>query len=137
MANFVYFAKRSIKAGHVLEDSYNIEIPLAQFNITQKVNRSSKTALDGVTMQNTFNSVSRDYQLTTGFVDIDPATEENLDWVEFLDSVAGGEEFTFDAYGTDLVPVNQQLVKMISPVSMQRVGTEQIMQFSFSVRVVG
>ena len=56
-------------------------------------------------------------------------------WYEFLSSVAGGELFTFDTYGTIAVPDNIQNVIMIGAPTLARVTTLTKWNISFTVKV--
>lgn len=137
MANFVYTAKRSLIAGHVVDDSYSLEIDLQTVDPQRKRSQTRKVALDGVTMQTTFNNTTEGWAILTDHIALEASEDLPLAWIEFLDSVSGGEQFQFDAFGTDAVPRNLQEVKLTSTPQFQRIGATQNMTVSFEMLVVG
>lgn len=57
-------------------------------------------------------------------------------WREFLESVDGGEQFTFDAYGTIASPDNAEFCVMdTNAYTEQRIQSTMIYNISFRVRV--
>jgi hypothetical protein len=102
MTTATYVAKRSIISGHLLGESYTIALKLLSTSpgFEREVNATENESLSGHVETLRFHAAK------TIQVDLAPlkgGTE--LDAVlEFLDSVEGGESFTFDHYGSIAVP---------------------------------
>jgi hypothetical protein len=137
MAVFTYFAKRSIIGGHTLGDDYSIEIDLQTIDPKRASRTAKKTALNGTTIETVYQNNTEGWSILTDHIALGASEDLPLEWVEFLDSVAGGEAFDFDALGTIASPRNVQSVKMQGNSQFQRVGTTQNMTVSFDMLVIG
>jgi hypothetical protein len=129
MAVFTYTAKRSVIAGHTAGLSYSLEIGVQTLSPTQNRRSNTKTALDGVTSQTRLHNIVKGWSINTAFIDLDPTEELPEEWVEFIDSVSGGETFQLDALGTIATPNNLVSVKLRaqSQPSLARVENQQVM----------
>jgi hypothetical protein len=94
MGTFVYTARRSLMAGHVVGNTYVIEIGAQSSPRRRRVEKSVVRAKGGAM------EVLRHYADTERAVTFEPVAGVQLDQLrEFLDSVEGGEQFQADIYG--------------------------------------
>ena len=131
MAYVTYTAKRNLKSGHSASTSYSIEFSAEQLTPIFTPSANENRSLGGTT-ETTFNRLDESWAVSAAF----QAQSTYDDWREFFSSVAGGESFTFDAYGTVASPDNAQTVIMEGAPSMPRVGNLQGYKPSFNARVV-
>lgn len=120
-----YIARRNIKAGHVLNDPYVINVGLTMDDLTSVNEGHQSIALSGSTV----NVVHRgDVIRSISTVLIDTTTTPDLaDMREFLESVRFGE--TFDLDGDTYIMNNFK-----NPYSETRVNGLQYFRFSFRAR---
>lgn len=95
MADFTYTVKRSIRPGHVLDDIEIITVGLRDLDRVQKRIISENKALSGVTAT-ILHRIEYKWVVMTALVTKASGTPGGEDLREFLDSVSGGETFTFD-----------------------------------------
>lgn len=97
MASFLYTAKRSIKTGHTSGTDYTITIDLQQLDgNTPAPIKTVHKALGGEEVHQ-LHRIEKHFDLVTDYIAVDDSgTPDNDDMTEFLDSVAGGELFTFN-----------------------------------------
>lgn len=101
MTAVTFFAKRSLVAGHDLDDeiSLDLEATIETTPFSRKPKIEMNESLDG------HREVLRYHAIRTMTVHLAPSSGATLDAViEFLDSVEAGESFTFDAYGSVAIP---------------------------------
>ena len=128
MADFTYTATRSLKSGHTIDTDYTITSELMRLdgempNPEKVVHRT----LGGAEVTVLFY-IDTKLEVTTDYINSDgTGTPDTADYLEFLHSVAGGEQFEFDN-GT---PVN---VVMEGNPTRTRTGTK--FNYSFTMRVV-
>ncbi|MGI9202675.1 MAG: hypothetical protein ACR2Q3_01625 [Woeseiaceae bacterium] len=107
MPTFTYTASRSIKSGHSAGTDYVITIGLQQYDgQTPKPDTTVHRSLSGYTVT-TLRRIDYEITVQTDFISADGSgTPDTDDFEEFLASVAGGEQFTFNdgaAYNVILV----------------------------------
>jgi len=92
---------------------------------------TQQPSLDGSNVETTYFGRTKFYDVQTAPIEISAWAK----WEEFSHSVAGGEDFTFDAAGTEAAPNNAITVKMVP-------GTWKVAEpgprhhvYSFRVRV--
>jgi len=130
--NISYTAKRNLIAGHVSGSVYNVECTPELLNPITNFNREQVTTLSGTQHFNLLN-IDEGWKVKSAWIQ---SSDEQKKWKEFLHSVAGGETFSFDAYGTSASADNvQSVVLMSSDASPLRVGTTNIFQYDFEVKV--
>lgn len=127
MAHIVYTAKRSIIDAHSAETEYEFEIDLGKFDRSTKREQETSSSLVGVRFT-VLHRIDVFYSATTAPVN----SSSDIDQMrEFLDSVAGGEEFTIDPMGTILTPDNPRTLTIDGDYTESQVGESQYYTFSF------
>lgn len=86
---------------HVLNREYYMEGDLLQSDRSVRFSRDRQVSIGG-SVETLFNRQDTFYRLNTGYY----TETEMKNWREFLDSVAGGETFNIDVYGTVASHVN-------------------------------
>jgi hypothetical protein len=133
---FTYTARRSIASGHSLASIYTLALYAQSLIPVDNPVREQNIANDG-TEENLLFRIDTTWQITTDWVNDSGSAPTPMDLLrEFLRSVAGGEQFTFDptGYASD---VNPQAAKLVpGTLYYQRVATNMnTYQVSFSVRM--
>jgi len=128
MATFTYTAKRSIKSGHTLDVDYVIDIELMSLDGEMpKPEKKESRSLGGNTVT-VLHRIDTEISVTTDYIESDGSgTPDTDDFSEFFNSVAGGEQFTFNN-GSD------QTCEMVSMPTRTRTGIK--FNYSFSFRVI-
>lgn len=131
MPSVTYTAKRRVISGHTAGVSYSVDFDadVLQPNFPQKVDHVE--ALDGSRDTLLWN-VRETWSVTVTAI---AAAQLNA-WLEFLQSVVGGESFTFDPYGTAAAPVSPLTVELEGEFSTPRHGETMYFNPAFSVRVL-
>ncbi|MDH3375351.1 MAG: hypothetical protein OEQ39_00070 [Gammaproteobacteria bacterium] len=124
-----YTAKRSLKAGHVVDTGYTINVNLQSENRTFESIGPRLVALDGSTVT-VVHRRQNTYQLTSAFI-TDTSTPDNEDMVEFLDSVISGEIFQLDLTGA-----LADYILDTTTYRRSRQGNLNIFTYSFRVRAL-
>lgn len=114
-------------AGHSAGTSYSIEIPLSEWNESVKEQKSVVRSLSGVKHTILHNRIYF-YQFKTVSTD-NVSTILSLD--EFFSSVAGGETFTIDPYGTIATPQTDISLTIDGTHNTQRVNQTE---FTYSAK---
>lgn len=132
MSVFSYVAKRFLIAGHSAETSYDLEIPIADYQPSIDVDGSQSftegkigTSLDKAVTIHRFKTIPRDW-------------DQDAEIVEFLMSAMDGHTITFDATGTIASPVNvisgtlkfQKSLKPSTPGHKLRARTFEILEIT-------
>lgn len=130
MAVIKYTAKRRVDASRVAGVEYSFEAPLAAFNAHTKRNQSTATSLSGKSTT-LLHSLKRSYEVSTVPVN---GTALIAQIREFLDSVAGGEEFEIDVYGSMLAPASPLLLKLDGDYSESLIDLTGFYVFDFKVK---
>lgn len=137
MTAVTYIAKRSIVAGHVVNNSYSINIPVVSMPVSRQPKKTMNESLS-LLRETIYHGSSEMWNIQTALL----TPSQTLSIKEFLDSVEDGSSFTFDAYGNVNTPVNQVTAEIESTgYSMEREakgqgGSNDHFRFSFVVRVV-
>lgn len=130
MAAVSYIAKRSLKGGVSVDDPIDLDFSVSQIDRTTKPIVGSMTSLSGYT------ETQRDRTDVFFAVATLPVLEANFDdFRQFLDSVDGGEYFTFDPYGTIAVPVGAVNCVIASKGYKEKRVSQRYLSVSFKVRV--
>ena len=130
---FVYTALRSISAGHSADTEYSIVIG------GQAINPARKRIVD--------QSIALDQSVETDLHGFEQLWSVTTDWLttaaaraifaEFLDSVAGGEPFTFDPYAaTDVAVAPINVILDSDDLSPKRVGVSSYVTHAFRMRTI-
>ena len=112
MSAFNYTARRNLITGHTAGLAYDVESEMQVLAPASKENAKTHVSLDG-SSETLLHRVEDTWQLTT--VPLSDLADSDFEkFKEFLTSVMGGEQFTFDAYGTVASPDNVQNSKYIA-----------------------
>ena len=106
MPSFTYTAKRELKSGHTLGDSYTITTDLiaADGEVPEMVGAQHKS-LSGNTVT-VLHRIEKYLSVTVDYVAVDGSgTPDTDDYTEFLNSVAAGEGFTYNDGSTDFAVI--------------------------------
>ncbi|MDT8382992.1 MAG: hypothetical protein RRB22_01100 [Gammaproteobacteria bacterium] len=131
MTTVNYTAKRSIIAGHVADDTYDLDMKAGKNNRLPETDKEQHESVGG-RLEIIRYKQSIEFDVTT----IRILSTDLPAWYEFLDSTDGGEVFTFDRYGTAAVPVDPISVKRVGDYKEARHGTTMTFRISFRVRAV-
>ena len=131
MAVFTYISKDrgSLVSGHSAEIEYSIEIPLSVWSPDSKKEESVRKSLSNKKFT-ILHYIERFFRLSTVSTD-DQAIIDGL--IEMFDSVANGEDFTIDPYGTLVAPGATTYTVTIDGNHKQK--RENQTEFSFSAKV--
>lgn len=100
MATITFIARRSLISGHADGDQVTFEIRLRSANRSPRRMTQEAKSLSGRRMTRLMHREDRRNFQTPPFKD--PALRDQV--IEFLDSVAAGESWTLDVYGTEAAP---------------------------------
>lgn len=134
MGFITYIAKDrgSLVAGHAAETEYTIEIDMGRHNPSRNTIKDESTSIGGRQLT-VFHRIERKADISTVHTK-DTAIHAQME--EFFDSVAAGEQFTIDPYGTLLSPVQPLLVTMKGDPQSARHKYIEMWQYSFNIRRV-
>lgn len=134
MSVITYIAKRNVMPSHTEGNEYIIEVPMVAIDRRVNAIRYTHKSLTGV-RETWLHRLDKLVDLTTKYLAPgDLVTPDHLR--EFLESVAGGEEFTIDLYGTINNPRNPLSAVMESAnYREQRRSTTDEIAFSFQIEV--
>ena len=130
-----YTAERSIITGHTQSTSYSIDFEVQTIDPRPQDDKNQVVLKDG-TVITTYYSRKMEWSVRTDFIHDDYIFPVATGvWGEFLDSVAGGETFTFDPQGTNASPSAKSMscVMMGEPSWSRQEGTKYF-TISFTVR---
>jgi len=131
MARVSYVALRSLQGGVSVDDDIDFDFEVSKADRKTKSDRKDHIALSGE-QASIKNRTDEQYAVATV-----PVLEANFpDFRQFLDSVDGGEQFTFDPYGTLAVPVLAMTCVMVSKGYKEKRVSERYLSASFEVRVI-
>lgn len=129
MASIIYTAKRSLIDSHSAETEYSFEVALNKFERSPKREKETSASLSG----NRFTVLHR----IDMFFEVSTVPIKDISLIyqmrEFLDSVAAGESFIIDAFGTELQPYQQKVVEIDGDYSESMVDISGYYAFSFKV----
>ena len=128
MPSVTYTASRSLISGHSSGLSYSIDLRIAARTPRTKREGREHKSLSG-NKEYFLHRLEKFFSLQSAML-----TQAELDqYIEFLDSVAGGESFTFDAYGTVASPDNPQLATLDGDYSVSQASTVPHYRVTFTV----
>lgn len=130
MAYVNYSAKRNLVGGHVIGNSYDLEFSPAILEPDRDISKHDSESDDG-TIETQY-SYGRDIWEVETISIVYGSANYDL-WREFLDSVEGSEQFTFDPFGTIASPDNPVQVKLKGDYKPKR---KNYNNFTFSFKVV-
>jgi len=126
-----YNAKRSLVAGHTLGDEYTLVLGAQTINPRRRRNAKRVEALDDSSETDLYG-INKMWFITTTEL---RGTEE-LEFLEFWESVAAGEFFQFDPYATT-VEVSPRTCELIGDdLNPVRLGTSDMFSYPFRVREI-
>lgn len=99
--------RATLMAGHTAGNSYAFDTAFMQMDTAYNSPKSQHQALDG-SVESVLHRIDRTISITIGLYDSDD--EDQI--TEFIESVAGGEEFTIDVNGTSSTPDSPITVKL-------------------------
>jgi len=115
---------------HGLNVSYDLDFDLQRYTPQPKEIKTTITAKGG-NRSTLYDRTDNFYDCQTSYIN-----ESELPlWDEFFASVAAGEGFIFDAYGTSGTPNNPVSVEIDGAYAYQRVGTTGKFYISFRVKI--
>jgi hypothetical protein len=130
MAAVSYIAKRSLIGGVSVDDPIDLDFSVS------KIDRSTKPVVGSMTSLSGWQETMRDRTDVFFAVLTLPVLAADFDdFQQFLDSVDGGELFTFDPYGTIAVPVDAQQCILASKGYKEKRVSQRYLSVSFKVRV--
>lgn len=130
MASVTYLALRSRKAGVNENDSVDFDFDVSVVDRSTKPIKGSSISLNGYE-ETTRDRTDEFYKITTI-----PVLEADFDdFRQFLDSVDGGETFTFDPYGTNASPVQAMNCILSSKGYTEKRVSQRYLSVTFTVRV--
>ncbi len=130
MPVFTYTAKRRIATGHSSGTQYSMEKAAGPLTPEDRIIKNSWRALGG-NEETLLDRIETVWNLTTDWI-----REAELEfWQEFTASVAAGEQFTFDPYGTIAVPDAPLTVALENKaIRWARAGSKKIFTVSLTLR---
>lgn len=137
MTAFTYTARRSLTGGHVADSDYSIDLSCVSIDRQKDNRKTEQRALSTKTSTLLWRNSDR-WQITTKAV----RGQERLGVLEFLESVVGGEGFTFDEFGTIAQPDNAVAVILEGDYRETRAvrqgdgGRDDYFRYSFRIRKV-
>lgn len=130
MARVSYTAQRSLKAGVSAGTAVDFDFNVSDLDRYTKTARSDRASLGGL------RQVLRDRTDVGYRVQTLPVLEADFDdFRQFLDSVDGGEAFTFDPYGTLASPVSPATSILVSTGYRERRVSQRYLATNFDIEV--
>lgn len=134
MANITYFAvdRGKLISGHSEGTEYNLDVPISNFQESTRRKQKTITSLSGQ------NTTILHHIIRRASVSTSPSEETAvIDGMrEFLDSVAGGEVFQIDLYGSSATPLDPKNYRLEGNYSESLVDITGFYKFSFKVKEV-
>lgn len=124
-----YTAKRSLKAGHVVDTIYTIDVNLEKEDRRVNPQASRAVSLQGNTVV-TINRREEIYSIETVLLQ-DASIPDNDDMTEFLDSTVAGEPFE-----TDITGAFDWYIIERGGYRRSRIGTTNVFKWSWFMRRV-
>lgn len=127
MAHIVYTAKRSVTDSHSIDTEYEFEIALNKFERSAKREQETAPSLAGVRFT-VLHRIDVFYDVSTIPIKDTDAIDQMR---EFLDSVAGGEEFSIDVFGTIATADSPKILMIDGDYSETMVDVSGFYTFQF------
>ena len=141
MSAITYIAKRALISGHSVDVSYDMDVDMGVIDLGDvSLSDKAHVALAGHT-EGLFYAVQTEYTLQTVALG-DDANGDFAQMREFIQSVFGSAEFTFDPHGTIASPDNPLTVVLVpGSNTYTRVGptaqtASPTFKVAFKIRVV-
>lgn len=131
MAAFHYTAQRELMSGHIVGDSYSFDGPLSALQRKNKVKKKEIVSLGG-NVETVVNRREVFYRCSSLIEDGIEAEQ----WLEFLSSVDGGEQFQVDLTGTVAVPGTLRPAILSKDFTQNFIVGSNAYKFSFTFRLV-
>lgn len=127
MATITFTASRSLLSGHALGDQITFELPLRTADRSPGRKIREAQSLSGRRMTRLMHRENK-----LGF-QTPPFKDDSLkaQIIEFLDSVAGGETWTLDIYGTEATPEDTRAYIIQGDYSETRVDITGFWQYGW------
>lgn len=134
MGFITYIAKDrgSLVSGHAAETEYTIEIDMVRHDPSRTTIKNESVSIGGRRLT-VFHRIDKSADISTVHT---KSTAIHAQMEEFFDSVAAGEQFTLDPYGTLLSPVEPETVMISGEPGKTRHKYIEMWQYSFSIRYV-
>jgi hypothetical protein len=131
VADFIYTAKRSVLADHIIDQQYMIEIGITDEQLSRSIEKSEQRAKGGAT-ETLYHRADREWSIT-----FEPVSGDRLNQLtEFLDSTESGESFGMRLYGTESTFTSvKRSDSGYSRQSFMRQGSERADMFQFTINV--
>ena len=129
MAHIVYTAKRSVIDSHSIYTEYEFEVALNKFDRSAKREQETAASLSGVRFT-VLHRIDLFFDVSTVPINDGSVIDQMR---EFLDSVAGGEEFYLDVYGTIAAPDAPKTLVIDGDYTENMVDISGFYSFSFKV----
>ena len=134
MSAIVYTAKRYLAPGHTIDTLYSIDVKMQAINDDEEKHlKKSHRSISGKT-ETWLQRIDRYVSFQT--IPIDESSNLYFSMREFLSSVAGGETFTIDYFGSVAVPDNPITLILDSVSPVQRLKSLRYKTFSFKARLI-
>jgi len=127
MATITFIASRSLLSGHSVGDQIAFELPLRSDNRSPSRAIREAQSLSGRRMTRLMHRENKRSFQTPPFKDDSLKAQV----IEFLDSVAGGETWTLDVYGTEAVPDDPRAYIIQGDYSETRVDITGFWQYGW------
>lgn len=127
MATITFTASRSLIPGHTLGDQIAFEAPLRTADRSPRRMTREAQSLSGRRMTRLMHRENQQNFSTPPFKD--DALKAQM--IEFLDSVAGGETWTLDVYGTEAIPDDPRAYIIQGDYNETRVDITGFWQYSW------
>lgn len=131
MAAFHYTALRDLMSGHTADTDYSFDGALSALQRKPKVQKKEIISLGGQ-VETVINRREVFYQCSSIIEDGTNADQ----WLEFLSSVDGGEQFQVDLTGTVASPGTLQNAIISKDFSQSFISGSNAYKFSFTFRLV-
>ena len=130
MTAITYTATRNISSGHSASTEYQLECEMVQLDPSIQAQKQRNQSQGG-NAEVILHRIDTGYSFKSSYIeDTDKAV-----WDEFLHSVAGGESFVFDAFGTIASADNEETVVMIGSPTWNR-ASHDAWQVAFKMDVL-
>lgn len=130
---FIYTAKRSFYPGHVLDQTYQLEIALMEDTQSERKVEKDVVRSKGGAMETLYHRADEEWTIS-----FEPVNGEKRRLLkEFLDSTESGESFQAYIYGTEAEPITLKRTDSGHKFSpYKRLGSEALDYFQASITAI-
>lgn len=132
MTAFYYTAVRDVMSGHTAGNAYNFDALLSAKQMKPKVHKVEHIPLGGGAGETVVNRREKIYTMSSLREDGNEAAQ----WLEFLSSVDGGEQFQVDLSGTVASPGTLQNAVLVKDYSESFFSGSNDTKYTFSFRLI-